>query len=152
MVIFVNDPKRTVIDLSVPMGIGGILEAYLKDLGLRFGAASDKERRFFLDIQGSPLQMSALLKNLEESEWDRPDKVYILIKARKKGGKGHEHDYKDRGEIRKGREGGDREGADPDPGHGEADRVGGADDPNRDPGFEFDPWPAEDPGTDDDCD
>lgn len=150
MVIFVNDPKRTVIDLSVPMGMGEKLEVYLKDLGLRFGAASDKERRFFLDIQGSPLQMSALLKNLEESEWDRPDKVYILIGNRKKGGK--KHVPENRAKAGKGREGGDREGADPDSGHGEADRVGGADDPDRDPGFEPDPWPAEIPGTDDDCD
>ena len=152
MVVFVNDPKRTVIDLSVPIGIGGKLEAYLKDLGLHFGVAADKERRFFLDIQGSPLQMSALLKNLEENEWDRPDKIYILVKAWKKGGKGHEHDYKDRGEIREGRKGGNPEGTDPDPEHGAADRVGGSCDSDRDPGFEPDPWPEEIPGTDDDCD
>lgn len=151
MVIFMNDPKRTVIDLSVPMSMGKELKSYLRDLDLRFGMAADEERRFFLDIQGSPMQMSVLLKSLEEDEWDRPDKIYILVKARK-GGKKHEHDSADRGEIREGRESGNPEGTDPDPEHGTADRVGRSCDSDRDPGFEPDPWPEEIPGTDDDCD
>lgn len=151
MVIFVNDPKRTAIILSVPMGMGKQMAAYMKDLGLCFGAVADKDRLFFIDIEGSPLQMSALLKNLEENEWDRPDKIYILVKARK-GGKKHEHDSADRGKVREGRESGNPEGTDPDPEHGTADRVGRSCDSDRDPGFEPDPWPEEISGTDDDCD
>jgi hypothetical protein len=152
MVILVNDPKRTQIDLSMPLSAAEKIEACMRAHGLQFGLAADEDRRFFLDIKGSPAQMSSLVKNLEENDWDRPDKVYILVKARK-GGKAHEHGAETRRKAGKGSQGGDSEGADSPAGHGAADRVGGSDPADRDSGAESDPWPAEIvSGSDDDCD
>ena len=154
MVVFLNDPNRTVISISVPRGGTGaaLFSCLLDGYGLKYAKADMKKNRtVFHDITGTPSQMSGLLKSMEELEWDGTEKFYILVSGRRKGGKKHEHGSEDRGEVREGSESGDPEGADPDSGHGEADPVGGNCDPDRPAGAGTAEGAEEGSGTLDDC-
>lgn len=154
MVVFVNDPKRTVISLSIPRGKAGAdrFKKLLEDYGLTFERTeAKKSRTIFHDISGSLSTMSGLLKSMEEIEWDDPEKFYILVSGRKKGVKKNEHGSETRREAGEGREGGDPEGTDPAAGHGEADPVGGDCPADRSAGAEPAEGAEEGSGTLDDC-
>lgn len=155
MVVFVNDPKRTVISISVPRGEAGAAHfaGLLADYGLAYASVEAKKNRtIFRDISGSLANMSGLINRMEDIEWDNPERFYILVGGRRKGGKKYEHGAEDRGEVREGSEGGNPEAADSYPGYGEADPVGGNCDPVDDPGAGTDQGPEEVAGTYDGCD
>lgn len=150
MVILASNPKETSIDLMVPESKAFHIEGLLKSYEIECGSiAEEGSLRIFMHLTGRMYDMSCLLKSLESIEWDGPEKVYILVRSLKKGGK--KHVSKNRAKADQGREGGDREGTDPDPGHGEADRVGGDHDSDRDSGAEPAEGAAEGSGTRDDC-
>ena len=150
MVILASNPKETSIDLMVPESKAFHIEGLLKSYEIECGSiAEEGSLRIFMHLTGRMFDMSCLLKSLESIEWDGPEKVYIIVRNLKKGGK--KHVSKNRAKADQGREGGDREGTDPDLGHGETDRVGGDHDSDWDPGAELTPWAEEGPGTGDDC-
>lgn len=159
MIVFVNDPKRTVISLSIPAEDVVVFKNLLKGYNLSFVREEKKKGRIILhDISGPIRWMSCLLGTIEDSEaaWDAGwcnglKNIYILVGGRRKGGKKYEHGSEDRGEVREGSESGDPEGADPDSGHGEADPVGGNCDPDRPAGAGTAEGAEEGPGTLDDC-
>ena len=154
MVVFVNDPNRTVISLSIPAENAVIFKNLLESYNLSFVREEKKKGRIILhDISGPIQWMSNLLCTIEypEAGWDSPKNIYIMVSGRRKGGKKHEHGSEDRGEVREGSESGDPEGADPDSGHGEADPVGGNCDPDRPAGAGTAEGAEEGSGTLDDC-
>lgn len=150
MVILTSNPKETSIDLMVPETKASNIEGLLKSYEIEYGnIAKEGNMRVFMHLSGRMYDMSCMLKSLESIEWDMPEKIYILIRNLKKGEK--KNVSKNRAKADQGRESGDREGTDPDPGHGEADRVGGDHDSDRDSGAELAPWVEEGSGTGDDC-
>ena len=155
MIVFVNDPKRTVISLSIPMGKAGAdqFKEMLEDYRLTCARTeAKKSRTIFHDISGSLFAMGQLLKTLEEFAWDSPEKFYILVSSRKKGVKKDEHGSETRREAGEGSEGGNPEGTDQASGHGEADPVGGDCPADRGPADKPVEGHEEEPGTDDHCD
>lgn len=156
MVTVVTDPRLVALDILVPKGpkadnIRAMLEVVYEGRIKMIRDMPDEKTTHMIDVQfRSTFIQSQFIKSMMELEWDCPEKVHIIFRSRYKGGK--KHVQKNRGEADQRSEGGNRKGADSAGGHGEADRVGGTHDPNRDPGFESYSWSPEGTGTNDDCD
>ena len=155
MIVFMNDPKRTVISLSIPAEDATPFKSLLESYNLSFVSEEKKKGRIILrDISGPILKMSNLLSTIDDAEagWDGPKNIYILVSSRKKGVKKDEHGSETRREAGEGSEGGNPEGTDQASGHGEADPVGGDCPADRSPADKPAEGHEEEPGTDDYCD
>ena len=132
MVVFWPE-KNVSVNIVVPLSIVERVRELIKFNGCAFVERPNENGSvisLLTYVTGTPAHMSSLMKALEELEWDSPEKIYIMIKA-KKGGK--KNGKKAGTKAPAGREGGNPEGADRAPEYGEGPGVGGGTDSCGDP-------------------